>query len=121
MPNSAVDWRSKEVFDRALYQRLDEETGGAGLEIVATLLSVASSRKEALLEAARAGNGADLARLAHTAKSGARSLGLLRLAEFCDQIERQPAKDAETLAAMCPDIEHEFETAIAVMRELQQG
>ncbi len=119
MPSS-VDWRSKELFDRALYERLDEETGGAGLEIAATLLSVAVSRRDALLEAARAGKGTDMTRIAHTAKSGARSLGLLRLAEFCDQIERHPPTDPAAMAAMCPDIEQEFDAAIAVMRALQE-
>ena len=117
---ASVDWRSKELFDRGLYERLDEETGGAGLEIVATLLSVATSRKEALLEAAQAGRSADMVRVAHTAKSGARSLGLLRLAEFCDQIERYPPTDSAAMAAMCPDIEQEFDAAIAVMQSLQE-
>lgn len=119
MPNSA-DWRDKELFDRALYERLDEETGGAGLEIAATLLSVAMSRRDALLEAARAGHGADMARIAHTAKSGARSVGLMRLAEFCDQIERHPPTDPAAMAAMCSDIEREFDAAISVMQSLQE-
>ena len=120
MTSEFVDWRSKELFDRDLYNRLDEETGGAGLEIVAALLSVAEARKEALLVAAKAGQTADMVRVAHTAKSGARSLGLMRLAEFCDQIERRPPTDAADMAAMCPDIDQEFDAAIAVMRALQQ-
>ncbi len=119
MPSS-TDWRSKELFDRALYERLNEETGGAGLEIVAALLSVAASRRDALLEAAHAGKGADMARISHTAKSGARSLGLLRLSEFCDQIERHPPTDPAVMVAMCPDIEQEFDAAIAVMQSLQE-
>lgn len=121
MTNDAADWRAKEVFDRSLYDRLDEETGGAGPEIVATVLSVAVPRKLAMLEAAKAGNAADLARVAHTAKSGARSVGLLRLSALCDMIEHLPAGEPEDLAALCPDIEREFDRSIAVLQQLQQG
>ena len=119
MGSGTADWRSKELFDRALYDRLDEETGGAGLEIVATLLSVASSRRDAMVAAAAEGRSDDLARVAHTAKSGARSLGLLRLAELCDGIERSPPKDPAELAALGPIIRTEFDAAIVVMTELQ--
>ena len=120
MGNGTADWRSKQLFDRALYDRLDEETGGAGLEIIGTLLSVAPQRRDAMLAAAAEGRSDDLARVAHTAKSGARSLGLLRLAEFCDGIERSPPKDPAELAALRPLIQSEFDAAIAVMTELRQ-
>jgi len=118
MGNGTVDWRSKELFDRALFDRLDEETGGAGLEIIATLLSVAPARRDAMLAAAADGRSDDLARVAHTAKSGARSLGLLRLAELCDGIERSPPTDPAELAALSPIIRSEFDAAIAVMTDL---
>ncbi len=118
MTSQSADWRSKELFDRALYDQLDEETGGAGLEIIATLLSVAASRRDAMMAAAAEGRSADLARVAHTAKSGARSLGLLRLAELCDGIERSPPTDPGTLAALGPIIQNEFDAAIAVMIDL---
>jgi len=121
MGSETADWRSKELFDRALFDRLDEETGGAGLEIIGTLLSVASSRRDAMIAAATEGRTEDLARVAHTAKSGARSLGLLRLAELCDGIERSPPTDPATLASLGPVIQSEFDAAIAVMTELQQG
>jgi HPt (histidine-containing phosphotransfer) domain-containing protein len=118
MASGTADWRNKELFDRALYDRLDEETGGAGLEIIATLLSVAPSRRDAMLAAATEGRTADLVRVAHTAKSGARSLGLLRLAELCDGIERWPPTDPGVMAALVPDIQNEFDAAIAVMHAL---
>lgn len=121
MVSETADWRSKDLFDRALYDRLDEETGGAGLEIVATLLSVASARRDAMVAAATEGRTDELARVAHTAKSGARSLGLLRLAELCDGIERSPPADPAALAALAPVIQGEFDAAIAVMTELQKG
>ena len=121
MGSETADWRSKELFDRALYDRLDEETGGAGLEIVATLLSVATGRRDAMLAAAAEGRIGDLASVAHTAKSGARSLGLLRLAELCDSIERSPPTDPAILAELGPVIRSEFDAAIAVMIKLQQG
>jgi len=118
MGNETAGWRSKKVFDRALYDQLDEETGGAGLEIIATLLSVAPARRDAMLSAAAEGRSEELARVAHTAKSGARSLGLLRLAELCDGIERFPPTDPAELAALGPIIQSEFDAAIAVMTEL---
>ena len=120
MTSDAAEWRTKEVFNRALYDRLDEETGGAGLEIVATILSVATARKLAMLEAAATGNGADLSRVAHTAKSGARSVGLLRLSALCDMIEHLQPSEPGQLAALCPDIEREFDDSIAAMHKLQQ-
>ena len=120
MTGDPAGWRSKEVFDRSLYDLLDEETGGAGPEIVATVLSVAGPRKLAMLEAARTGNAQDLSRVAHTAKSGARSVGLLRLSAFCDMIEHLPQGKPGDLAALCPDIEREFDQSIAVLQQLQQ-
>jgi HPt (histidine-containing phosphotransfer) domain-containing protein len=120
MVSETANWRSKELFDRALYERLDEETGGAGLEIIATLLSVAPARRDAMLAAAAEGRSDDLARVAHTAKSGARSLGLLRLAELCDSIERSPPSDPAILAALGPVLQSEFDAAIAVMTKLQE-
>jgi HPt (histidine-containing phosphotransfer) domain-containing protein len=120
MAKDSAEWRTKEVFDRALYDRLDEETGGAGLEIVATILSVANARKLAMLEAAASDNRNDLSRVAHTAKSGSRSVGLLRLSALCDMIEHlQPAAPGD-LAALCPDIEREFDESIAILQKLQQ-
>ncbi len=119
MTGEAADWRISEVFDRSLYDRLDEETGGAGPEIVATVLSVAAPRKLAMLEAAKAGQADDLARIAHTAKSGARSVGLMRLSAFCDMVEHLAPTASEDLAALCPDIEREFDQAIAVLEKLQ--
>lgn len=121
MGSETAEWRSKELFDRGLYDRLDEETGGAGLEIVATLLSVAGARRDAMVAAASEARIDDLARVAHTAKSGARSLGLMRLAELCDSIERSPPTDPAILAALGPVLQSEFDAAIAVMTELQQG
>jgi len=120
MSEDSAEWRTKEVFNRALYDRLDEETGGAGLEIVATLLSVATARKLAMLEAAAAGKAEDLARVAHTAKSGARSVGLLRLSALCDMIEHLPPTAPGGLAKLCPDIEREFDDSIAALHQLQQ-
>lgn len=120
MAMDAAEWRTKEVFNRALYDRLDEETGGAGLEIVATILSVATTRKLAMMEAAAAGNGADLSRVAHTAKSGARSVGLLRLSALCDMIEHLKPENPGDLAALVPDIEREFDDSIAILHKLQQ-
>ena len=120
MSEDSAEWRTKELFNRALYDRLDEETGGAGLEIVATLLSVATTRKLAMLEAAAAGKGDDLSRVAHTAKSGARSVGLLRLFALCDMIEHLPSGDPTQLAALCPDIEREFDDSIAALTQLQR-
>jgi HPt (histidine-containing phosphotransfer) domain-containing protein len=72
-----------------------------------------------MLEAAKAGNADDLARVAHTAKSGARSVGLLRLFALCDMIEHLPPGDPQDLAALCPDIEREFDQSIEVLRQLQ--
>ena len=121
MGNATADWRDQELFDRAIYDRLDEETGGAGLEIVATLLSVAPARRDAMMCAAAEGRSDDLVRAAHTAKSGARSLGLVRLAELCDGIERSPPRDSAELAALGPIIQSEFDAAIAVMADLGKG
>ena len=121
MISGTADWRTKELFDRALFDRLDEETGGAGLEIAATLLSVASSRRDAMLAAAAEGRIDELARVAHTAKSGARSLGFMRLADLCDTIERTPPTDPKVLADLGPVIQTEFDAAIHVMTELQKG
>jgi len=120
MTSDTADWRTKEVFDRALYDRLDEETGGAGLDIVDTLLSVADPRKHAMLEAARAGNAGELSRVAHAAKSGARSVGLLRLSALCDLIEHLPPGDPKDLLGFCPDIEREFDDAVVALQRLQQ-
>ena len=120
MVAGTADWRSKEVFDRAVFERLDEETGGAGLEIAAALLSVAPDRRDAMVAAASEGRTADLARVAHTTKSGASSLGLVRLAEMCDAIERSPPADAEGLAALGPVVRQEFDAAIAVIAALQK-
>jgi HPt (histidine-containing phosphotransfer) domain-containing protein len=119
MVAGTADWRSKEVFDRAVFDRLDEETGGAGLEIAAALLSVAPGRRDAMIAAAAEGRTADLAKVAHTAKSGARSLGLVRLSELCDAIEHAPPADAEGLAALAPVVRQEFDAAIAVIAALQ--
>lgn len=120
MTSDSAAWRTQELFDRSLYDRLDEETGGAGPEIVETVLSVAAPRKLAMLEAAKAGHADDLARIAHTAKSGARSVGLLRLFALCDMIEHfAPGKSGE-IAALCPDIEREFDESIAVLQKLQR-
>lgn len=120
MTSDGADWRSKELFDRTLYDRLDEETGGAGPEIVATVLMVAEPRKFAMLEAAKAGHAADLSRVAHTAKSGSRSVGLLRLSALCDMIEHLPPGDPRDLAALCPDIEREFDLSIEILQQLQR-
>jgi len=120
MTSGTAGWRAEEVFDRSLYDRLDEETGGAGPEIAATLLSVTEVRKRAMLDSAKAGNITELSRVAHTAKSGARSVGLMRLAALCDMIEHLPPGSAD-LAALCSDIEREFAAADAALQGLQQG
>lgn len=115
-----AEWRSKEVFDRAVFDRLDQETGGAGLEIAETLLSTAPGRRDAMIAAAAEGRTTDLMRVAHTTKSGARSVGLVRLSELCDAIERSPPSDAEGLAALGPLVRQEFDAAIAVITALQK-
>jgi len=43
------------------------------------------------------------------------------LAELCDSIERSLPTDPATLAALGPVLQSEFDAAIAVMTELQQG
>jgi len=120
MTGDAAAWRSEELFDRTLYERLDEETGGAGPEIVATLLSVASERKLAMIAAATEGKADELSRIAHTTKSGARSVGLLRLFALCDMIEHLPAGEPSDLAAYCPDIERAFDESIFILQKLQR-
>lgn len=120
MTADAAEWRSEKIFDRTLYERLDEETGGAGPEIVATVLSVATARKQAMIDAAAAGKADELARVAHTAKSGARSVGLLRLFALCDMIEHLPAGAPSDLAALCPDIERAFDQSIDILQKLER-
>lgn len=120
MTSDDADWRSKEMFDRSIYERLDLETGGAGREIVATLLSVAEPRKLAMIDAAKAGRAADLARVAHTAKSGSRSVGLLRFSAFCARIEQLSSGDPQDLAALCPEIESEFDLSVEILQRLER-
>ena len=81
---------------------------------------VSPGRKQAMMEAAAAGKAGDLSRVAHTAKSGARSVGLLRLSALCDMIEHLPEGDPKDLAALRPDIEREFDAADDVLKKLQQ-
>ncbi len=120
MPEPAAPWSQIPVFDRAAYDRINDETDGAGPEIVAVYCRVAPVRKAAMLRAVASGERDELARLAHAAKSGSRTIGLLRLAELCVMIERGLASQTLDMAAVGGALTNEFDAAIVILDQLRQ-
>jgi chemotaxis protein histidine kinase CheA len=82
------DWRGQPIFDRRLYDLLDQQTGGMASIIAATFLTLLPERSAALIAALRSQDQTAVARVAHLCKSCAGSIGLLRLAGFCAAMER---------------------------------
>lgn len=120
MTDTQIGWRGRPQFDRSTYDQLNEQTGGTGDEILAVVRQVLPVRKDAMLRAVVDGNGKELARLAHMAKSGSFSLGLLRLGSLCEMIERKVAAGQVELTEFAPAITGEFDAAIALLDAFAQ-
>jgi HPt (histidine-containing phosphotransfer) domain-containing protein len=110
MADGDADWRGKPVFDRACYDQLMEYAGDVG-EILAVFRQVLPERKAAMLLALANADLPRLKGLAHTAKSGAFTLGLLRLGALCETIEKTIVIPGEMAAA----IAEEFDAASALL------
>jgi HPt (histidine-containing phosphotransfer) domain-containing protein len=105
-------------FERTVYDRMNEETDGAALDIVAIYLEVAPSRRVEIARAAEERNFQELERLAHMVKSGARGVGLLRLGALCEAIERGASAKTIDCEAAKQDFLREYDAAIAILEQL---
>ena len=114
-------WRREVGFDRACYDLMDNETGGAGGEIAAAFIEISAARKQEMISAAERGDIVELKLLAHAAKSGAKSLGLFRLAGLCELVERRAKAGTGDAGALAPDLAAEFDAAVAVLSGLGEA
>ena len=78
------------ILDRAVVDELRTATGGDDefvLDLVATYVEEARANLDGLEAAARANDPAAMVRPAHTLKSSSASIGAMRLASICRDIE----------------------------------
>jgi HPt (histidine-containing phosphotransfer) domain-containing protein len=113
MADQELDWRDQPPFDRQIFASLDRQTGGAAGTVAAVYRRLLPERQATLLGAIAAADRAAQSRAAHLLKSGAHSLGLLRLANLCDRIERSGAA-----AELGGAIAEEFAAAAAVLDDI---
>jgi HPt (histidine-containing phosphotransfer) domain-containing protein len=117
MTGEQIDWRGRPRFDHTVFEQLREHTDNVG-EILAVYRQVLPVRKAGLLQALADGDGPEMKRLAHMAKSGSSTLGLLRLASLCETIEKMVAAGAFATQDLARAITEEFDAAGALLSDI---
>ena len=114
------------AVDRTVLDGLASRMGDRGPEFRRTLIGTwtteAAKRREQLAEAAATGSADDLARIAHTVRSAAGSLGAHPVAELCGQVEDAVrAGQSVDVAAAAAQVIAELDRADAAFAELLTG
>ncbi|HEX7276706.1 MAG TPA: Hpt domain-containing protein [Acidimicrobiales bacterium] len=111
------------VIDPAAIDELVTTFGDEGRvvvgELVATFLSEAPARLDAIRQGVAAADEAEVRRAAHSLKAGAATLGAHQLAEACRQVEaRSRAGDLAAAADLVPAVEASYDQARRALEDL---
>ena len=112
------------VFDPVAIEKLRKVAGDQGdtfiAEIAQLFLEEAGKSVEEMRLACEQANWLKVGHLAHSMKSSAATLGLMRLSEACRDLERAGQGPLSTPAtpALASEVIHQFERAIPTLKKL---
>ena len=105
------------TLDRELFDSLRIDLGDEAMSTLVTLFSERAPQLRELGRATRRGDGAEVARIAHSMRGGAAILAAKKLAEIAEELERRGLGELEEgSAALANEATVEFERAVSVMR-----
>ncbi len=105
------------TLDRELFDSLRIDLGDEAMSTLVTLFSERAPQLRELGRATRRGDGAEVARIAHSMRGGAAILAAKKLAEIAEELEQRGLGELEEGSeALANEATIEFERAVSVMR-----
>lgn len=89
------------------------------VEVFETFINSCPARLSKLREISKSGDLKSLSREAHAIKSSAKTIGALRLGEFCQQLEHHPEQGLEQSSDLIQKIGLEVEVVIKEMKRIR--
>jgi HPt (histidine-containing phosphotransfer) domain-containing protein len=105
------------TLDRELFDSLRIDLGDDAMSNLVTLFSERAPQLRELGRATRRGDGAEVAKIAHSMRGGAAILAAKKLAEIAEELEQRGLGELEEGSdALANEATVEFERAVSVMR-----